>query len=245
MNTWACVTSQNQYYYDLIGEVMLKSWSRYWPEPDCMYLYSEEFQPEAIDRVNIIDWATTCYSSWLPFSQRATHPHALKFGKKAWATVHALRNIDVDFLVWLDSDLLFWNNIPRSDLERAISAEQLVALFDSDIGPKEGRVLWSAESGFVIFNRRHENFSSFVDQYEAYMSAEIKPEGVLHWWDNQVLMLTASHYLDHVHDLTQYRMRKTQTPLNHCWLGEYMGHFKSNNKNRLTKEEQLIKAGIL
>lgn len=245
MNTWACVTSQNQYYYDLIGEVMLKSWSRYWPEPDFMYLYAEEFRPEAIDRVNIVDWTTTCYSSWLPFSQRATHPYALKFGKKAWATVHALRNIDVDFLVWLDSDLLFWNNIPRADLERAISAEQLVALFDSDIGPKEGRVLWSAESGFVVFNRRHKNFSSFVDQYESYMSAEVKPEGALHWWDNQVLMLTASHYLEHVHDLTPYRIRKTQTPLNHCWLGEYMGHFKSNNKNRLTKEEQLIKAGIL
>lgn len=245
MTTWACVTSQDQHYYDLIGEVMLKSWSRYWPAPDQMYLYAEEFTPEDISRVNIVNWTDTCYQHWLPFSQRATHPHALKFGKKAWATVHALRNIDVDYLVWLDSDLLFWNNIPRAELERSINNNQLVALFDSDIGPTEGRTLWSAESGYVVFNRRHPDFIEFTNRYEAYMAAEIKPEGVLHWWDNQVLMLTASHYLDHVHDLTQYRMRKTQTPLNHCWLGEYMGHYKSNNKHRMTKEEQLAKAGII
>lgn len=240
MKKIACMTSMHQPYYDHIGRHMIESWQKYWPRDIELYFYAEKMSFNSTDpRIRTIDWDESCFFNWNRFAKKTEDINAQKFGKKGWASLHGWKNIDADYIIWLDADMLFSKEITKEVIYKTINDNYLVALFDNDYQRKEStRTFWSAESGYVIVNKNHKNFNDFIKRYEDYYNYPYKPEGIESWWDNEILMLTSSHFIDSVHDLSQHRQtNKTQTPLNHCFLGEYMSHFKGKSKKLKTQEE--------
>lgn len=242
MKKYACMTSMHQPYYDHIGKHMISSWQKYWPEDVDLYLYAEKMDYTTDDeRIKIIDWDSVCFNDWEEFAKKTDDGRAHRFGKKGWASLHGWKNIDAKYIIWLDADMLFQKAITEDVLDKSINDDYLVGLFDTDYQRTEPvRRFWSAESGYVIVNKTHKSFSEFVNRYEEIYRLDKKPDGIVNWWDNETLMLAAKDFIDAVHDLSQYRSTsKTQTPLNKCWLGEYMSHFKGKSKKSRSEKEFL------
>jgi hypothetical protein len=240
MKKFACVTSMHQPYYDHIGKHMISSWQKYWPKDIDLYLYAEKMSVNFDDpRIKKIDWDSVCYNDWSEFAVKTQDSNAHKFGKKGWASLHGWKNIDAEYIIWVDADVLSHKELTLDILEKTLNFNQLVGLFDTLYQFKDGiRETWSAESGYVIINKQHKDFSEFIKKYEEYYRLPSKPDKIVRWWDNEILMLTASHFMDNVHDLSQYRRTsKTQTPLNHCFLGDYISHFKAKSKKHHSQEE--------
>lgn len=231
-----CITSMHQPYYDSIGKHMIASWLKYWTGDYKLHLYLEDCEIEFDDsRLVIVDWNTHCKQDWEHFITKTDHPQAHTFAKKGFATLHAWRNIQGDRTVWLDADVLFTKTMTHDVLERSLEG-CMIALFES-VYRVQPPTAFSAESGYVIVDNTHDQFEAFVDEYERLYRSETKPDTTYNWWDNQVLMAAAHPFRSVVNDLTRYKQRKTQTPLNACWLGEYMKHFKANGKDRITPED--------
>jgi hypothetical protein len=139
----------------------------------------------------------------------------------------------------LDADVLCRKPITHDIIEKTLNSTQLVGLFDTLYQFTDGiRPTWSAESGYVIVNKPHKDFSNFIKKYEEFYRMSSKPDRIVRWWDNEILMLAAGMFMSEVHDLSQYRRTsKTQTPMNHCFLGDYISHFKAKSKKHRTQEE--------
>lgn len=214
---------------------MIDSWLKYWPNNIDLHLYAEKLNYKSSDsRIKIIDWDHVCFRDWEQFAKKTTDNRAHRFGKKGWASLHAWNNIEADYIIWLDADMLFSNFIDHSIIEKTINEDQLIGLFDTDYQRTEPvRKYWSAESGYVIVNKNHRVFNSFIKKYEGYYRSPEMPNGIVHWWDNEILMLAAKEFSEFVHDLSQYRTtNKTQTPLNRSFLSDYMSHFKGQVKKQ-------------
>ena len=236
---FACMTSMHQAYFDHIGNHMIESYKTYWPKDIPLYLYAENMDyNDPSGHVITVDWNETCRKNWKTFAIKSDDSRAHRFGKKAYASMHGWRNVDADFIIWLDADMLFQKQITEEVLQKTLSESQLVGLFDNDYqrihrGEEPVRTKWSAESGYVIVNKKHKNFKQFVDRYQEIYDLPKKPEEITNWWDNETLMLSAKDFISEVHDLSQYRTtNKTQTPLNKCFLADYMSHFKGKSKKR-------------
>ena len=234
---YICMTSMDQRYYDHIGKHLIESWIKYWPQDGELYIYAENLDYSPTDsRIKLINWNETCEESWKVFSTKTSDSREQKFAKKGFATLHGWRNLKADRIIWLDADLLFCNSVNINDIEKSIEGS-LIGLFNHAYH-QQADDGWSAESGYVIVDPNHENFNDFVNRYEEIYTMPRKPEDIHGWWDNQILMFAASIFMESVKDLSQFRYKnKTQTPLNHCWLNQYMSHFKGKTKKHRTQDE--------
>ena len=237
------VTSMDQRYFDHIGNYMIKSFLKYAPEHFDIYLYNEGIRDvsalEKYKNFHNVDWNETCKKDWEIFAHKTTDSSAHKFGKKGWASIHAWENLDSDYIVWLDADLLFYKEFDESVIDITIDDNKLIGLFDhSYASAKTGKKIGhSAETGYVIVNCRHSSYNSFVKEYRRLYELSSKPEEIVGWWDNQICMFAATKFQEDVKDLSELRFTdKTQTPLNHSPLAEYFGHQKGKSKKHLTEE---------
>lgn len=246
---YACVTSMHEEYYNHIGGIMVRSWENYWPKESTLTMYNEGFTPPVSNRIVLKDWQTHCGTNHAIFCSKCDDKTTQKFAKKGFAFLDALKTIDCDFLVWLDADLLFSKNISTETLDNILPSHKLVALFDcfyqefpqytkEQYLDTSSRKFMAAESGFVIVNKNHKNFNSYVAEYERLFTTETKDPSLVSWYDGEVALSAARQFLDEVVDLSQLRTtNKTQTPLNKTWLAEYVTHQKGRSKNNYTKEQ--------
>lgn len=233
----------NQQYYDHIGRFMLESFLKYAPEHFVLHLYAESITSELPSAQNLIvyDWNTVCKPSWDKFANKTTDNSAKKFGKKGWASIHAWENIDADRLIWLDADLLFYKELNEDIIEFTLPRKKLIGLFDQTYLSKERDNIDtskpSAETGYVILNKRHKDFEAFVKEYRRVYELPEKPDSLHRWWDNQICMLVANLFKDHVYNLSdlKYEGAKTQTPLNHSPIAEFFSHQKGKSKKKMNE----------
>lgn len=230
-----CATTMNKEYYDTIGKLMLRSWMKFFPADAKLYLYLEDFSLELNDsRVILCDWNTyidPIYKKWAnnqPSSDGKHRSH--KFTKKAMAQIATWNNTtDVNFL-WLDADLVFLKSIPTDIFERTLGSYPLASWGDG-----------SFESGTVFINTRHTDWPKIKTIYEEiYFGDTAFPTGtdtnVVYpsgWLDGEILGYAAATSGVQYLNLNSLCTAKTNTPLNHSWLGEYMIHFKAKRKNML------------
>jgi hypothetical protein len=230
-----CATTMNKEYYDTIGKLMLRSWMKFFPADATLYLYLEDFKLELFDsRIIQCSWESDIDPIFKQWSVRqppgdGTH-RSHKFTKKAMAQIATWNNkINIDFL-WLDADLVFLKSIPNDIFERIVGPYPLAS--------------WGAgsfESGTVFINTRHPDWPKIKTIYEGIYFGEIEfpvgtdttvvyPSG---WLDGEILGYAAATSGVQYLNLNSLCTAKTNTPLNHSWLGEYMIHFKAKRKNTL------------
>lgn len=241
----SCVTSMHREYYDSIGKVMLESWLKYWPEEISMILYAEGFVPDIKNqRLVIKDWHEKCSENFSTYQKMVKGP-ALKFAKKGFSFLNSMENVNTDRLIWLDADLLFYKKITTEQINSLMPSSKLIALFDGyyqfnknytiqEYTNSETRKNFGAESGFIIVNSQHKNYKRYVENYK---NLYLNPKHPLlnDWYDSEIVVLAAKDFLIDIEDLSQLRTtNKTQTPLNRCWLSEYMSHQKAKSKLSFT-----------
>lgn len=254
MTKIVCITSMNKPYYDHIGRLMIESWTKRWPVDCQLLVYQEGFEIEKFDRVMGVSWEENCYDNWLKFSHKAKGP-CIKFAKKGYTMISAMENITCDILIWCDADTLTYQDFPKDKILSILPAGKLIAFFDTYYQHTKtysdseyldlNRPRSAAESGFVIINKNHKHFPDYLHEYKRLYNAPTAPSEVGPWFDGNVCAVAATHLRQYVEDLSKLRIRqKTQTPINHCWIGEYVRHKKAKQKNALEYDQLRIEIGL-
>jgi hypothetical protein len=248
MKTYTCITSMTQKMHDHIGSVMIDSWSRYWPSGK-LILYLEKFSIKGNDKIIVKDWNEHCESEHYKFSKSTNDKSSIRFAKKGFSFLHSLETINTDYIVWIDADIIFHKFFPNEKLNSILDENKLVAFFDcyyqdnpnyshDEYIDAKNRPYMAAESGFVIVNTKHKNFEEYRNNYRKYFTASSKPKECRYWYDGEIVVISASPFLDQVIDLSSLRStNKTQTPLNRSWLAEYFTHQKGRSKEGYTTED--------
>ena len=246
---YTCITSMTQGHVDGIGGFMIDSFRAYWPQEARLIVYAEGFDRPSDDRVEYVDWYENCVQDWRGYCEMQPDNRSQRFAKKGFAWLHAMENLsDSERMLWLDADLLFKKTLPVEILENVIPAEKLLAVFDcfyqgnnhytqEQYLDRTVRQKFGAESGFVVVNTQHERFSEYRSNYRTLFTTPKDP-CFTNWYDGEVVLAAARDMLTEVEDLSRHRVtNKTQTPLNHCYLNEYMGHVKAKSKKHMTREQ--------
>lgn len=255
MKKIAVMTSMNKEYYDNIGSLMLETWSKYWPKECTLYLYMEgRFSIPDHDNVVVESWEENCKELHSQFVSKASGT-AVKFAKKGFAFLAGMKNIDCDILIWLDADALTYKEFPKEKIESILPNKKLVAFFDTlfQIEPDytkeryldKTRPFTACESGFVVMDKRHKSFKKMTANYEKEYTREKRLEYLGDWYDTNVLTASVIDLRECVEDLSQLRTtNKTQTPINRCWIGEYVHHAKGKVKRHKTVDEYRKNIGV-
>lgn len=245
MTKIVCITSMDQNYYNRIGKLMLQSWSKRWFKDSTLVVYNEGFNvPTNINNIQTKNWNKHCNKDWSIFSKKTDSVPVKKFAKKGFAFLHGMKTLDFDLLIWIDADILFYQDVNKRDILNILPSTKLIAFFDTyyQLNPDytleeyndPKRTISAAESGFVIVNKNHYNFNQFVKNYEKYYTAHNKPECLGNWYDGNICSASAFDFRHDIIDMSKFRTtNKTQTPLNYSWLGEYFRHHKGNVKSKL------------
>lgn len=242
----ACMTSLNREYYDHIGDLMIKSWIKHWPKEITLHVYQENFELPENERIVKHDWNISCLEGWTEFSKKG-YDIASKFAKKGFSFLAGMKEIDCDLLIWVDADVLTYKSFPLEKIQSILPPKKLIAVFDTLYQTKpdyttedyldQTRDLTACESGFVIINKRHNNFKDLVCNYEHYYTLDERPDYLGDWFDTNVLMASVKDHRTEVYDMSQLRTtNKTQTPINRCWIGEYIHHAKGRAKRHKDKD---------
>ena len=255
MTTVAVMTSMNKEYYDHIGSLMLETWEKYWPKEYTLHLYMEgKFEIPKYENVVVESWEENCQELHSQFVPKASGP-AGKFAKKGFSFLAGMKYIDCDILIWLDADALTYKEFPKEKIESILPGNKLIAFFDTLFQTEPdytreryldlSRPLSACESGFVIMNKNHEDFKQMTANYETEYTREKRLEYLGDWYDTNVLTASVVNFREHVEDLSQLRTtNKTQTPLNRCWIGEYVHHAKGKAKRHKTVDEYRKTIGL-
>jgi hypothetical protein len=221
---------------------MLESWKKYW-ESGKLLVYAEDIDLSPHEKIVILDWKSKCFEDWNTFQTKTGDSSTKKFAKKGFTFLNALENVKTDYLIWLDADLLFHKSFSYENLKKILPEEKLIGYFDvfyqefPNYTPFEylnikNRKHMAAESGFVIINCKHKNFSEYTKNYRTLFESDSTPDVCVHWYDGEVVAESARFFLDQVQDLSLLRTtNKTQTPLNKTWMSEFFTHQKGKSKD--------------
>ena len=249
-----CITSMNKSYYDRLGKLMIESWSKFWPEDCELIVYQEGFEIEKFDRVIGISWEDNCLESWKKFDAKIKGP-ASRFGKKGYSMIAGMKNLDCDLLIWLDADLISLKTFPKDKIISILPENKLIAFFDTyyQINPEytleeyvdKTRPFSSAESGFVVINKKHQYFRDYLNEYERLYNSKDRLLEVGEWFDGDVCTAAAINFRTQVEDLSKLRTtNKSQTPINRSWIFEYCYHAKAKQKDNINWEVYRKQLGL-
>ena len=81
---------------------------------------------------------------------------AVRFAHKSFAVSHAIKNIDTDYVLWLDADTYTFRAITKEFVFSLLPKNKLVNYL--------GRVTYP-ECGWVCYNRRHPKITEFINTW--------------------------------------------------------------------------------
>ena len=147
---------------------------------------------------------------------------AVRFSHKTFAVDHAIKNIDTDYVLWLDADTYTFRPITKEFVTSLLPKDKLVNFL--------GRGQKYPECGWVCYNRRHPQINQFMDTWTGlYKNNTIFKE--LEWHDSylfwQILKRVAPN--EGV-DIGKGAGAKGHHIFINSVLGEYIDHMKGKRK---------------
>lgn len=237
MRTLAAVTTMNRAYFDAVGHYMLESFVEFWPKDVTLWVMTENFDlPIRAPNIKTVDLHATCGPQLQNFLDWRGQHHTRKFAFKAYAWIAACKTIDVDVLMYVDSDTRTKKSIPRQWLDSLMPRDAVLtymyAVATGVENQKEVRYD-NAETCIYAFNRKHNFAGEFMRRYEEiYESREISNSDIYKKsHDTWVMAECVRHAQCHgarVHNLHPERDRRT--PIKATILYEYFDHFKGKTK---------------
>ena len=226
----------NQEYFDVVGATMIDSFLQYTPKDFELRIYAENIMCSLPldNRITYYDWNVSCKSVWQAYKRKTDDAKNIKFAKKGFAFLHAMKTVDTRYLVWIDADIQFLKHTSVDFFLKTIN-KNLIGLFDHSYLNKPG---YSAESGYVILDTAHKDYTKFVELYEHYYTVDTKPKEIELWYDGQVCMLAASHFKK-VYNLSNIAYNKTtHTPMNESPMNKFMIHHKGKPAKRYIRNSK-------
>jgi hypothetical protein len=109
------ITSFNEKYYNQIGKYSVASFLSKWPSDINIVCYVEECELTETPRVIQIPF-TDLGQTYVDF-QNSDYKNRVKvFAKKGYSIIHAMENLDSDYIIWIDSDVLTHSVVTKSIL---------------------------------------------------------------------------------------------------------------------------------
>ena len=224
------ITSYNQRYYDIIGKDSTESWLRHWPKELKLTVFVEEFSLPLNDRIIQIPF-TDFDNTYNRIQDAKIGGQARKFSKKAWSFIHAMDNIEADWIVWLDSDVITVQDIPLDFLHALLPDDVLSThmgvTYDTNKDGTSGR--WFVpETGFFAINKTHPEFEKFRIEYKRRYS-ELDDSDLRRFYDNDVYGYAFENTGAIGNDLCKGFTKDYKTPMRHTVLGPYIHHYKAKH----------------
>ncbi len=147
---------------------------------------------------------------------------AVRFSHKTFAVDHAIKNIDTDYVLWLDADTYTFRPITKQFVVGLLPENKLVNFL--------GRGEKYPECGWVCYNRRHPQINLFMDAWtNLYKNRTIFKE--LEWHDSylfwQILKRVAP---SEGVDIGKGAGAKGHHVFINSVLGDYIDHMKGKRK---------------
>ena len=147
---------------------------------------------------------------------------AVRFSHKTFAVDHAIKNIDTDYVLWLDADTYTFRPISKDFVTGLLPADKLVNFL--------GRGDKYPECGWVCYNRRHSKIKKFMQSWtDLYVKDTIFRQ--LEWHDSYLFwqMVKSIAPNDGV-DIGKGAGAKGHHVFINSVLGEYIDHMKGKRK---------------
>lgn len=240
----AAVTSMNEDYYNLCGHVMIDSYIEHWADTIPLSVYNEDF---VIDSPGVTNMGWRLGQEYENFCQRWDQPENRKvvtFAKKAYSIIDAMKNIDCDRLIWVDSDCIIKKQL-SADVIDEIMPDSTLASYFGVWHKHEGREYFSCETGFFVLNKTHPAFDYFLTVYRdiynnddwgnlrRFYDGEVFGETVTRLSGMDIEMLNLS-------PVDKKNKKKYKTPIKRSLLKDYIDHYKAGSKKYMANDSDDI-----
>lgn len=246
------VTSFNSNGLISYGQTMIDSFDHYWPKSVQLVVYAENCLPvTASQRIVVKDLLASspdlvafkqrhannpmanglvAKDTGVPFKDNAFKWDAVRFSHKVFAVIDACKNIDSDWVIWLDADTKTFDTVPDSFLT-SICDKRALACY---LGRREK---YHSECGWVAYNRCHVELQKFINAWrDLYVSDRLFTLKEYHdsfVFDELRKQWQAEHQT-YFHNLTPVMSGKGPGhPFIASALGQYMDHMKGAKRKAL------------
>jgi hypothetical protein len=157
-------------HINLYGQRFLKTFKKHCDYP--LYIFAEDFDSNAVDGHKVysfyehipehLEFKKTINSeiSELKAKKKNRLYKAVRWSYKSFVIWYALKNIDADYIVWIDADVETISKVPN-DLCSTICQDKLIMCYPQRI---KGEL--HIETGFIIFNKTHKDIERVIKHYE-------------------------------------------------------------------------------
>jgi hypothetical protein len=151
---------------------------------------------------------------------------AVRFSHKVYAIIHAAREHNLDYLIWLDADTEIYDIVDPAYFLKFLPKGNFVGYVGRDT---------DSETGFLIFDMKHPEAKNFFDRYEWYYNTDaIYNLGEYH--DGFVFDIVRKEFeIDH--KIISHSVSPTGVTKQHfnAAFDGYMMHYKGSGKDSREK----------
>lgn len=230
----ACVTSMSREYYENIGRIMINSYAHTWPNDILLYVYSEDTLNINEQNIIVKNIHKECDPNLQEYLDFIGDHFSRGFTYKVFSWIHAARNLDTDWLLWIDADVacikspdeLFYNQMFPNNMQVAYMG---TTMYKDKKGWKDKK---NCDSAILSFNQKTKDTTTFINEFEdLYLSRKIKDK-TLYPKPNDTHAFI--HCIEKSSTPSQNINPNQQalSPLKETFLNEYFRHFKAGRKDK-------------
>ena len=192
--------------------------------------------PPALDFIEFIDYWSVIdrNNSW--FSKKQSKK-VVRLSYKAWAIHWAVTTLDCERVVWLDADVVVHKPVPVDLINNGLNLWSSLMFYKTAGIPTDPALVLhkthAVETGLQIFNMRHPDIQTYIEQYIDYYRTELAYE-LVRPYDNWISSAMTEFWpLDNlVSDPAVIRAVGEDT-FKFTRFGPYMTHYlgKGNKQN--------------
>ena len=230
------VTTQNKAYYDKLGKKSIDSFVKHWPKEICLHVFAEDFEIENHD--NVMYHSFDILDDDFRNFQKTDYKKRVKiFSYKAFSWLRACQFEGADRVIWVDSDVITFNDIP-SDFLNSLCPGNFLATYMAVIydhkkmkgsPTQQIKPVLCGETGFYIINKNHYFYEDFVNRYREYYVRGYG-EKLRRFYDGDVFGAVVSEFEQHGPIFNDLGNRRHNTIFKLTVLSKYMTHYKGKVK---------------
>jgi hypothetical protein len=227
---YATFSTQNKKYYDLIGRESIQTFLAKWPASISYTLYAEDFEPDIVDsRLIVKEWKDIQdnLDNYVSTHNRSKDDDMYKFWIKSFAWLQGTKEIDCEYLIWLDSDIITDQHIDENWLDNIIDQEALI----TDIPSGDYLRDKESETGFAVLNFKNSYAQEFILEYKNHFDHNTITTLHRHidsavWW-NTTKILEKKTKINHLHTTEDH-----WGPFKYTVLAERLSHWIAAKNKR-------------
>jgi len=155
----------------------------------------------------------------------------IRFAHKVYATIHASKEENLDYLIWLDADTEIYDTVTPEYFTNFLPKGKFVGFVGRDT---------VSETGFLIFDMKHPEAQNFFNRYEWYYNTDAIYQQ-LEFHDGFIFDIVRKEF-EADNKIFSHNISPAGITKNHfnAAFEGYMLHYKGGRKEK--RQEQLIKA---